>query len=137
MAVSLGRPLIYKLAASRVGRLLLLSPEKIIKAEQYFNKHGKISTFVGRLIPGIRQLISIPAGLAKMSLPGFLLYTFLGAGIWNAVLALLGYVAHGQQDLINKYSHEISITALVLFGLLIFYFIIKTGIRKVKQKETQ
>ena len=79
LAVWLGRLIIYKFADSRLGHLCLLSSEKVQKAEAYFNEHGKVSTFVGRLIPGIRQLISIPAGLAKMHFGQFLLYTFLGA----------------------------------------------------------
>lgn len=125
LALWLGRPILYKFADSKVGHLLLLSSEKIQKAEEYFNQKGKISTFVGRLIPGIRQLISIPAGLAKMNILSFLLYTALGAGIWNIILALLGYIAHGQADLINKYSHELSMIILVLLGLVVLYFIFK------------
>lgn len=137
LAIYLGRPLVYKFAASRLGRFLLLNPEKIMKAELYFNKHGNISTFVGRLIPGIRQLISIPAGLAKIRIPNFLLYTFLGAGIWNAVLALLGYLAHGQQDLIEKYSHELSVVMLALLGLGIVYFIVKHFVKKKKNEKQE
>ena len=85
LAMWLGRPIIYAFADSKLGHLCLLSGEKIKKAEDYFNEHGKVSTFVGRLIPGIRQLISIPAGLCKMHFGWFLFYTFLGAGIWNVV----------------------------------------------------
>lgn len=109
LSIWLGRIIIYKFADSKLGHLCLLSSEKVQKAEAYFNEHGKMSTFVGRLIPGIRQLISIPAGLARMNFGQFTLYTFLGAFIWNSVLALLGYIAHGQADLINKYSHELSV----------------------------
>ena len=99
LAKILGRPIIYKFADSRLGHFLLLDVEKVEKAENYFREHGAISTFVGRLITVIRQLISIPAGLAKMKLAPFTLYTFLGAAIWNCVLALLGYFAHGQKDI--------------------------------------
>lgn len=119
LSIWLGRPIIYKIADSKAGKVLLLSSEKIRKAEEYFNQHGKVSTFIGRLIPGIRQLISIPAGLARMAFLPFLLYTFLGAFIWNCVLALIGYIAHGQQDLISQYSHELSIIILGLAGLII------------------
>ena len=108
-----------------------MSSEKIKKAENYFNEHGKVSTFVGRLVPGIRQLISIPAGLAKMNLFSFTLYTLLGALIWNSVLALLGYLAHGQADLINRYSHELSLAILAILVLMIVYFVIKQ-LRKKK-----
>ena len=135
LAIYLGRPIIYKFADSKAGHLLLLSKEKILKAEIYFNKKGKVSTFVGRLIPGIRQLISIPAGLARMNLASFLLYTFIGAGIWNAILAFLGYIAHGQQDLINKYSHELSYVFLALLGLLILYFVIKHVLKKNRKSK--
>ena len=107
LAYFLGRPLLHKFADSKIGHLLLLSSEKVQKAEDYFQTHGKTATFIGRLIPGIRQLISLPAGLAKMNLLTFSLFTFLGAGIWNAILAFLGYIAQGQSDLIDLYSHEI------------------------------
>ena len=137
LAIYLGRPIIYKFADSKAGHLLLLSKEKIVKAEIYFNKKGKVSTFVGRLIPGIRQLISIPAGLAKMNMGSFLLYTFFGAGIWNAILAYLGYLAHGQQDLINKYSHELSYVFLGLVALFIVYVIIKQVVKKSKKRRIQ
>lgn len=116
LAYFLGRPLLHKFADSKVGRMLLLSSEKVRKAENYFQTHGKTSTFIGRLIPGIRQLISIPAGLAKMNILTFSLFTILGAGIWNIVLALLGYLAQGQADLIDKYSHEIG---YAIFGIVL------------------
>lgn len=135
LAVWLGRLIIYKFADSRLGHLCLLSSEKVQKAETYFNEHGKVSTFVGRLIPGIRQLISIPAGLAKMHFGQFLLYTFLGAFIWNSILALLGYVAHGQADLINQYSHELSVAILVLLGVVVVYFVAKKIIKSVKKRK--
>ena len=134
LSMWLGRPIIYAFADSRVGHVLLLSSDKIRKAEDYFNDHGKVSTFVGRLIPGIRQLISIPAGLAKMHFGWFLLYTFLGAFLWNSVLALLGYIAHGQMDLIHKYSHELSIIILALLAAVIVYFIVRTIVKRRKRQ---
>ncbi|MBO7723975.1 MAG: DedA family protein [Paludibacteraceae bacterium] len=133
LAIWLGRPIIYKFADSRFGRICLLSSEKIKHAEDYFNQHGKVSTFIGRLIPGIRQLISIPAGLAKMNFIPFIIYTTLGAGIWNVVLATLGYIAHGQMDLINKYSHEVSMIILIIMGLIILYFIGKKILKRKRQ----
>ena len=132
LALWLGRPIIYKFADSKLGHLLLLSSDKIKKAEDYFNDHGKVSTFIGRLVPGIRQLISIPAGLAKMNLGSFILYTTLGAGIWNCILAFIGYLAHGQADLINKYSHELSVIVLALVGLAAIWFIAKALIKRKK-----
>lgn len=133
LAMWLGRPIIYAFADSKVGHLCLLSSEKVKKAEDYFNDHGKVSTFIGRLIPGIRQLISIPAGLCKMHFGWFLWYTFLGAGVWNLVLALLGYIAHGQMDLIHAYSHELSIAIVALLALVITYFVVKAIIKRLKK----
>jgi membrane protein DedA with SNARE-associated domain len=130
LSMWLGRAIIYAFADSKLGHMCLLSREKVEKAEAYFNEHGKISTFVGRLIPAVRQLISIPAGLSKMHFGQFMLYTFLGAFLWNTVLAVLGYVAHGQADLINEYSHELSVAILVLLGAVIVYFLIRKFVRK-------
>jgi membrane protein DedA with SNARE-associated domain len=133
LAMWLGRPIIYAFADSKLGHLCLLSGEKVKKAEDYFNDHGKVSTFVGRLIPGIRQLISIPAGLCKMHFGWFLFYTFLGAGIWNTVLALLGYITRGQKELIDTYSHELSIAIMALLALVVAYYIIKAIIKRRKK----
>lgn len=90
LALWIGRPLVYRFADSRVGHACLINREKVEHAEKYFDEHGAISTFVGRLIPAVRQLISIPAGLARMNVGKFLLFTALGAGVWNSVLAGLG-----------------------------------------------
>jgi membrane protein DedA with SNARE-associated domain len=134
LAMWLGRPIIYAFADSKLGHLCLLSAEKVKKAEDYFNEHGKVSTFIGRLIPGIRQLISIPAGLCKMHFGWFLFYTFLGAGIWNVVLALLGYLTRGQKELIDAYSHELSIGIMALFGLAVVYLVGKAIVKKYKKQ---
>lgn len=91
LSLWIGRPLVYSFADSRLGHALLINREKVEKAEKYFDSHGAISTFLGRLIPAVRQLISIPAGLARMNLGVFCIFTALGAGIWNAVLAVLGW----------------------------------------------
>lgn len=134
LSVWLGRIIIYKFADSKLGHLCLLSSEKVQKAEEYFKEHGNVSTFVGRFIPGIRQLISIPAGLSRMHFGAFLLYTFLGAFVWNCILALLGYVAHGQMDLITQYSHELSVAILILLGAVIVYFVAKALIKRFVKK---
>ena len=134
LSMWLGRAIIYKFADSKLGHLCLLNREKVEKAEQYFNERGKISTFIGRLIPAVRQLISIPAGLSKMPFGSFLLYTFLGAFIWNSVLAALGYIAGGNKELINEYSHELSVAILVLLGAVILYFVVKKIISSSKRK---
>lgn len=91
LSLWIGRPLVYKFADSRLGHALLLNKAKVENAERYFDKHGAISTLIGRLVPAVRQLISIPAGLAKMNLGTFCIFTALGAGLWNAVLAALGW----------------------------------------------
>lgn len=130
LSVWLGRLVIYKFADSRLGHMCLLSSEKIQRAEEYFREKGNVSTFVGRFIPGIRQLISIPAGLSRMHFGAFLWWTFLGAFIWNCILAVLGYVAAGQMDLIKEYSHELSVAILVLLGVVILYYLIRWIIKK-------
>lgn len=131
LALWLGRPIIYKFVETRFGKMCLLSKEKVEKAEQYFDKHGKSSTFIGRLVPGIRQLISIPAGLAKMNLVSFVSFTALGAVIWNIILAVLGYIGHGNKELIDQYSHELSYFLLGLGVLFVIYLIYK-GVSKKK-----
>ncbi|MBP1629445.1 MAG: DedA family protein [Bacteroidetes bacterium] len=134
LALWLGRPIIHKFSESKFGRMCLLSSKKVQQAEDYFVKHGRSSTFIGRLVPGIRQLISIPAGLAKMKLIPFLIFTTLGAGVWNIVLALLGYIAHGQSSIIDKYNKELSYLMLVLGILFIIYLIYSGFIKKKKSK---
>lgn len=134
LSVWLGRIIIYKFADSKVGHLCLLSSEKIQKAEEYFREKGNVSTFIGRFIPGIRQLISIPAGLSRMHFGSFLWWTFLGAFIWNCILAAIGYVAAGQMDRIKEYSHELSVAILVLLGAVILYFVIKKIIALTKRR---
>ncbi len=135
LSVWLGRLIIYKFADSRLGHMCLLSSEKLQRAEEYFREKGNVSTFVGRFIPGIRQLISIPAGLSRMHFGSFLWWTFLGAFIWNCILALVGYIAAGQMDLIKEYSHELSVAILVLLGVGIVYFAIKQYLRVKKSKD--
>ncbi len=142
LSVWLGRPLIYKLAQSRVGKMLMITPEKVAKAEQYFDKNGAVSTLVGRLIPGIRQLISIPAGLARMKFGSFLLYTTIGAGVWNTVLALLGYSLSNvpgiktKEELISTvtvYSHEIGYALIGILLLVLAVYFLRKHLRRRKQ----
>jgi membrane protein DedA with SNARE-associated domain len=127
-AYYLGRPIIYRFANSRLGHLCLLNQEKIEKAEKYFYDHGVIATLTGRLLPGIRQIISIPAGLAKMHFGKFVFYTTIGAGIWNCVLAALGWWLHSFVPMnqlntkIEEYNGyiQIAIILLVLFVAVVF-----------------
>ena len=131
LAYFVGRPIIYKFANSRFGHMCLIDEAKVQHAEAYFEKHGALSTFVGRLIPAVRQLISIPAGLAKMKLSTFLLYTTLGAGIWNAILAAIGYYLQSvvpEDQLmatVKGYSHELGYVFIGLGVLVVAYLIHK------------
>jgi len=123
LALWLGRPLIYRFARSIIGKMLLVSEEKVQKSEAFFLKNGKSSTFIGRLVPAVRQLISIPAGLARMDLKYFALYTSLGAGIWNIILAVIGYFLYDMREKIFPYLGHVLIGIGIVFAL---YLIIKS-----------
>jgi len=127
----LGRPIIHKLADTRFAHACLIDRAKVEKAELYFVKHGNTSTFVGRLIPGIRQLISIPAGIAKMNVAAFSLYTMLGALTWNVVLAVVGYVFGRNIELLESVFFELKIALLVL-GVLFVLYLVYSGLKKKK-----
>lgn len=135
LALWLGKPIVYKFANSRLGHMCLLDEEKVIKAEQFFIRYGVAATLVGRLVPAVRQLISIPAGLAKMNIAKFALYTAIGAGLWNGVLAAMGYFLEAvvpEDQLIatvTKYSHEIGYTIMAIVALALAYIIYK-GVKK-------
>lgn len=135
LAKFLGKPVICKFADSRLGRMCLLDSQKVEEAETFFRKHGAVSTFVGRLVPVIRQLISIPAGLSGMKIAPFAIFTTLGALLWNGILAVLGVIAHGQSDLIAKYNSELSMILVGLAGVFIVYVLYK-GLRKKKSAQT-
>jgi len=130
LAFYLGRPIIYRFAESKVGKLFLLSKEKVEHAENFFLKNGKTSTFIGRLVPGVRHLISIPAGLAKMNLRDFMLYTFVGAGIWNIILAIIGFYLYEMREQIFPYMEYI----LYLIGAAFIIYLIIV-IRKNSRKK--
>ena len=126
LAKWLGRPIVYRFANSRFGHMCLIDEAAVKKAEDYFAQHGAVSTFFGRLVPAVRQLISIPAGLAQMNVGKFLLFTTLGAGIWNCVLAAIGWAIYEYTDLkppeqvyqlSTEYSHEIG---YVILGIAVF-----------------
>ncbi len=135
LALWLGKPIVYKFANSRFGHMCLIDQAKVEKAEQFFIKYGVTATLVGRLVPAVRQLISIPAGLSKMNLPKFMLFTSLGAGLWNAVLAAMGYYLEAvvpEEQLIStvtKYSHEIGYVIIAVVALALTYIIYK-GVKK-------
>ncbi|EJP30690.1 SNARE-like domain protein [Prevotella sp. MSX73] len=136
----LGRPIIYKFANSRWGHLCLLNQEKVEKSEKYFYDHGVVATLTGRLIPGIRHLISIPAGLSKMHYWKLLLYTTIGAGAWHSILAILGWWLHTfvpedqLVDKINEYGEYIKYAILGLTILAAVYFTAKWLLKKNRQR---
>ncbi|MCD6172521.1 MAG: DedA family protein [Sulfurimonas sp.] len=113
LALLLGRKIL-----KRYGKYFFISENALEKMDNYFDKHGAISTFIGRLIPGIRQLISIPAGLSRMNLAVFSIYTALGAGIWALILTMLGYFIGENQELIDTYLKQITIVVLIALVLL-------------------
>lgn len=140
LAKWVGRPIVYRFADSRIGHMCLIDREKVEKAEEFFRKHGATSTIFGRLVPAVRQLISIPAGLAGMRLGKFLLYTTIGAGIWNTVLAFIGWGIYNYTDYKTtqdvyqqavKYSHEIGYVILAL-AVVVVAFLAYKGLKKSK-----
>lgn len=132
LAYYLGRPIVYKFANSRIGHMCLIDEQKVMVAEKYFDDHGAICTIIGRLIPAVRQLISIPAGLARMKFSQFLLYTFIGAGLWNSVLAAIGYsLAHvvKPEELdatVVQYESPIKI-GMVVLGIAVVSYLVWKG----------
>ena len=138
LAKWVGRPIIYRFADSRLGHMCLIDRKKVEVAEEYFRKHGAASTIFGRLVPAVRQLISIPAGLAGMHVGKFLLYTTIGAGVWNTVLATIGWgiykytdykTTHDVYQQAVQYSHEIGYVILAL-AVVVVAFIAYKGIKK-------
>ena len=136
VALYVGRPVIYKFANSKWGKMCLLNQEKVEKSEHYFDDHGIMATLTGRLVPGIRQLISIPAGLSRMNYWKFLLYTTLGAGAWHAILAAMGWYLHAVvpedqlETTIQHYNHYIVGAILAIVALAVGYFIVKAIIKR-------
>lgn len=146
LSLWLGRLIIYKFAESRVGHVFLLNKEKVEKAEKYFNNHGAISTFVGRLIPAIRQLISIPAGLSKMNVGKFIVFTALGAGIWNVVLASLGFILSTmvtkdrlfeKVEEYNSYLTYAGLAILLVVVVFIVWNLIKPHKKSIETEQTE
>ena len=138
LAKWVGRPIIYRFADSRLGHMCLIDRKKVEVAEEYFRKHGAASTIFGRLVPAVRQLISIPAGLAGMHVGKFLLSTTIGAGVWNTVLATIGWGIYKYTDYKTtqdvyqqalKYSHELGYIILGL-AVIVVAFLVYKGMKK-------
>lgn len=128
----LGRTIIYGLADSKIARIFFINREKLQKAEDYFNANGNTSTFIGRLIPGIRHLISIPAGLSKMNPKRFIIYTFLGSALWNTILCLLGYFFGKNQEVLMQHYQELKYVAIGAGIIFVLYLIIIKRKKHVK-----
>lgn len=118
LAKSFGRSFIL-----RYGKYFFIKARTLDKLETFFAKHGEVSTFAGRLIPGIRQLISLPAGLARMNIAKFSFYTALGAGIWVIVLVALGYVLGSNEELISQYLKSATLIALLSVALIAIVYV--------------
>jgi len=121
----LGRAIIYGLADSKFARLLFINRAKLQKAEDYFIKNGNTSTFIGRLIPGIRHLISIPAGLAKMKVKKFIFYTLIGSALWNTILSLLGYFFGKNEEVLMQHFQEMKYAGIALGVVFVLYLVYK------------
>ena len=133
LAMTLGRQIVYSLVNKKIARLFLLSEEKIKKAEDYFLKYGSISTFLSRLVPAVRQLISIPAGFSRMNFKKFIFYTALGSGLWTLILALLGYFFGAEKELLHKLYTEAKVFTVLGAIVIIVLFIIVS--KKIKSKK--
>jgi membrane protein DedA with SNARE-associated domain len=125
-ALLLGRKLVYSLADTKIGHLLLINRKSVEKSERYFLKYGNSSTFIGRLVPAVRQLISLPAGLSGMDIKAFVFYTALGSGTWTTILAALGYSLYTQKELLNRYYEEIWWILVAVGVLFLVYLAVKT-----------
>lgn len=129
LALLIGRPIVYAFADSRLGHACLIDRAKVEKAEKYFDEHGAASTFFGRLIPAVRQLISIPAGIARMNIWMFIIFTGLGALVWNAVLAALGWWLSRQvsldqlYDSVEKYNSYLTMAGVAILVLCVLYIL--------------
>ena len=128
-ALYLGRAVVYRFAESKIGRLMLLSRKGVENAEAYFIRHGKTSTLIGRLVPAVRQLISLPAGLAKMNMKDFILYTVVGSTIWNIILAALGYFLYSQKELLDRYYTEL-VWLMVVLGVGFAGYLVSRFLKK-------
>lgn len=138
VALYVGRPVVYRFANSRLGKLCLLNQEKVEKSERYFDRHGIVATLTGRLIPGIRHLISIPAGLARMHYGKFLFYTTIGAGAWHSILAALGWYLHAivpeeqLNDKISEYGDYIKMFIIAVVAAAVVFYSVRYFVKKRK-----
>lgn len=131
LALFIGRKVIYKLADTRLSHALLVDRHTIEKSEKYFLKYGRSSTLVGRLVPVIRQFISLPAGFARMKLRDFILFTTIGAFGWNVILGILGYYLYSQKELLERYYKELTYLCLA-GGIAFIAYLVYNGMKKTK-----
>lgn len=118
----------------KLGKYIFLDEEDLVKTEQWFSRKGEATIFIGRLIPAVRHLISIPAGIGKMNLRKFLLYTLLGATLWNTFLAYLGFLLGKNWGIVRQYSEPVSLLVAVLLVVLGVYFIYKHVRHKIRKR---
>ena len=139
LSLWIGRPLVYRFASSRLGHACLINNEKVEKAEKYFDKHGAVSTFIGRLIPAVRQLISIPAGLSRMNIWVFIIFTGLGALVWNSILAALGWWLSTMVSLeqlfskVEEYNTYLSMAGLIIGAVCVAFILYRLLSKKKSQ----
>ncbi|PIN90963.1 DedA family protein [Candidatus Pacearchaeota archaeon CG10_big_fil_rev_8_21_14_0_10_34_76] len=133
LALYLGRSTI-NLLIKKYGKILFLNTEKLAYSDRFFTKHGKITTLVGRLIPIVRQLISLPAGFSKMPLAGFIIFTALGSGIWSIILISLGYFIGDNLEMIRQNITLITAIVVMMCLVTILIYVYLTLKRKSKTK---
>lgn len=130
LALTLGRKIIFNLAEFKIAKFFLINKSKIEYAENYFLSYSNLSTFLGRLVPAVRHLISIPAGFSRMKMSNFIFFTFLGSSLWVIILAILGYAFGANTELLSKYYSELKIFFIFIPIIIIIYFLIKKRANK-------
>lgn len=126
LASSIGRPILLK-----IGKYFFVKEATIVKIENYFKNHGPISVFIGRLLPGFRHFISLPAGVAKMDIKLFFFYTLVGSTIWTTLLSMMGFLIGEQQEFIKTHLHELIYICAGFCMITILSYILYRRLSKV------